>query len=75
MLGRWSWWRGQAEWGAWVVWTVGWGCLRWVERLGAGLAAVTVCAVALIWKLVWNDILTIREIIAADLVHTVLAGA
>ena len=36
------------------------GCLRWVELLGAGLAAVAVNAVALLWKLAQMDFLTIR---------------
>ena len=34
-------------------------CLRRVELLGAGLAAVAVNSVALIWDLVWMDFLTI----------------
>ena len=36
-------------------------CLRWVEQLGAGLAAAAVNAVVLIWKLAQMDFLTIRE--------------
>lgn len=40
--------RGQ---GAWVVLTGRCGCARWVQLLGAGLAAVAVKAVALIWEL------------------------
>ena len=46
--------------GAWVVLTGRCGCLRWVERLGAGLAAVTVNRAVLIWKLTQVDFLTIR---------------
>ena len=29
---------GRAEWGVWVVLTGRWGCLRWVQLLGAGLS-------------------------------------
>ena len=47
------WSQGQAEQGAWVVLTGRCGCLRGVERLGAGLAA-------LIWILVRIDFLTVR---------------
>ena len=36
------------------------GCLRWVELLGAGLAAVAVCSMFLIWELAQMDFLTIR---------------
>ena len=54
------WSQGQAEQGAWVVLTMHCGCLRGVERLGAGLAAVAVNSVALIWELARMDILTIR---------------
>ena len=46
--------------GAWLVYAGRCGCARWVQLLGAGLAVVAVDAVALIWKLVWIDILTIR---------------
>ena len=53
VLVRWSWWRGQAEQGAWVVITGRGGCPRWVQLLGAGLAAVAVNAVALIRELAW----------------------
>ena len=42
--------------GAWVVLTGGCGCPRWVEWLGAGLAAVAVNRVVLIWKLVRTNI-------------------
>ena len=42
--------------GAWVVKTGRCGCARWVELLGAGLAAVVVNAVVLIWELVRIDI-------------------
>ena len=52
---------GRAEWGVWVVLTGRWGCLRWVELLGAGLAAVAVNAVALICKLVRTGFLTVRD--------------
>ena len=55
------WCRSQAEWGAWVVLTLRRGCLRWVELLGAGLAAVAVNAVALICKLVRTGFLTVRD--------------
>ena len=41
--------------------TGGCGCLRWVQLLGAGLAAVAVNSVALIWKLARMDILTRRD--------------
>ena len=51
--------RGQGQ-GAWVVLTGRCGCLRGVERLGAGLTAVAVNAVALIRELARIDILTIR---------------
>ena len=50
---------GRAEQGVWVVLTMHCGCLRGVELLGAGLAAVAVNSVALIWELVWMDFLTI----------------
>ena len=53
VLGRQCWCRGQAEQGAWVVLTMHCGCLRGVELLGAGLAA-------LIWILVRIDFLTVR---------------
>ena len=43
------------------------GCLRWVELLGAGLAAVAVNAVALICKLVRMDLLTIRVAMASTM--------
>ena len=35
--------------------------MRWVERLGAGLAAVAVNAVVLIWKFARMNILTLRD--------------
>ena len=36
--------------GAWLVITMRCGCPRWVQLLGAGLAAVAVNAVALLWE-------------------------
>ena len=53
---------GRAEQGVWVVLTMHCGCLRGVELLGAGLAAVAVNAVALIRELAQMDFLTIRAI-------------
>ena len=38
---------GRAEWGVWVVLTGRWGCLRWVELLGARLAAAAIKRVVL----------------------------
>ena len=62
-------------------------CLRWVEPRfccrtlkffvelrGAGLAVVTVNRVALIWKLVWIDFLTIRETQVMDIVRVTAAA-
>ena len=37
--------------------------MRWVERLGAGLAAVAVNAVVLIWELARMDFLTVRGLV------------
>ena len=37
------------------------GCLRWFEQLGAGLAAVTVNRAVLIWKLARMGFLTRRD--------------
>ena len=54
-VGALCWCRRQAEQGVWVVLTGRWGCLRGVELLGAGLAAVAVNAVALIWELAGID--------------------
>ena len=42
------------------MFTMRYGCLRWFEQLGAGLAAVTVNRAVLIWKLTQVDFLTIR---------------
>ena len=42
------------------MFTMRYGCLRWVQLLGAGLAAVAVNAVALIWELAQMGFLTIR---------------
>ena len=39
------------------------GCARWVQLLGAGLAAVAVNAVALIRELAWMDFLTLRSLL------------
>ena len=50
--------------GAWVVKTGRCGCLRWVERLVAGVAAVAVNAVALIWELARTGFLTLRGLFA-----------
>ena len=60
-VGTVGWSQGQAEQGAWVVLTMHCGCLRGVERLGAGLAAVAVNAVVLIWKFARMNILTLRD--------------
>ncbi len=46
--------------GAWVVLTLRCGCARWIELFGAGLAAVAVNRVALIWKLARMGFLTVR---------------
>ena len=46
--------------GAWVVFTMRCGCLRWVEQLGAGLAAVAVNPV-FFWELARMGFLTIRD--------------
>ena len=45
------------------MWTGCYGCLRWVQLLGAGLAAVAVNAVALIRELAQMDFLTIRAVL------------
>ena len=37
--------------------------LGWVEQLGAGLAAVAVKSLALIWELTWMDFLTVRVVL------------
>ena len=42
------------------MFTMRYGCLRWFEQLGAGLAAVAVNSVVLIWELARMDILTTR---------------
>ena len=44
------------------MFTMRYGCLRWFEQLGAGLAAVTVKPVALIWELSQMNILTVHAI-------------
>jgi len=54
---------GRAKDRALIVLTGRGGCLRWVERLVAGLAVVAVKAMALIWDLAWSAPLAVILVI------------